>query len=154
MKAYRVLLVVCVCILLVSCAETGGEETYSFDYKGRKICVGDNCRDTVDVIGEDFSYREEGISCGTGETSEIFSYSCFEIQSNRGIITRITLTNDFISTPEGVAVGTDRDRVTEVYGDDFESVGESIIYKKGNATLNFVIVDGTVGSVYYELAKN
>lgn len=154
MKVYKLLLLVCLLFLLVSCSEDKYDDTYYFEYKGRRICVGDNCRDTVDMIGEDYSYREEQISCGSSERAGIFSYSCFEIQSCGDIIARLTLTNDSASTPEGVSVGTDRDRVTDIYGENFERAGESMIYRKGSVSLNFVILDGTVRSVYYEFSEN
>ena len=54
-----------------------------------------------------------------------------------------------VSTPEGISIGSTREKVIETYGDGYEAVGENISYKSEKTCLQFIFRDGKVTSVKY-----
>ena len=56
------------------------------------------------------------------------------------------------TTEEGLYVGDDLARVTELYGDDYTENGSELIYTKGKTCLSLILNDGAVISMEYRMA--
>jgi hypothetical protein len=56
------------------------------------------------------------------------------------------------TTEEGLYVGDDLARVTELYGTDYTENGSELIYTKGKTCLSLILNDGAVISMEYRMA--
>ncbi len=92
-------------------------------------------------------------SCAIDGTDNVYMYDTFELtaydEGNGEIIYSIYLTDANITTPEGLALGDDASRVTELYGEDYEESGTSITYTKGNTELIIILQNDVVVSIEY-----
>ena len=146
-------------VLLSSCrADKGGGDgdTGSKDYvfySGEvSVAVGDSVEDALRALGEYKSYYTSP-SCASEGEDVMYVYDGFRITASlcrdKSIIYIIELTNDTVSTPEGISVGDARDEVVSAYGYGYRSVGESLEYRADNCILQFIVRDGRVSSIKY-----
>lgn len=132
-----------------------GSDGYSFAVSkanGHIVAVGDNMADVLKSLGEPVSYYEAA-SCAFEGMDKIYTYSGFEITTQPGedgqdYINSVRLTDDSVTTPEGVYIGCSADDVTAAYGEGSRT--ENVIsYTKGNSAMNFVLEGGKVVSIEY-----
>ena len=65
-------------------------------------------------------------------------------------IVKIVLTDDSVSTPEGISIGDGREAVIETYGKDYtENASGTLVYTDGASQLMFGITDGSVSAIHY-----
>lgn len=92
-------------------------------------------------------------SCAIDGTDNVYMYDTFELtaydEGNGEIIYSIYLTDANITTPEGLALGDDASRVTELYGEDYEESGTSMTYTKGSTELIIILQNDVVVSIEY-----
>ena len=84
-----------------------------------------------------------------------YTYNSFEIETytenNTDRISRVSLKDDSVSTPEGVTIGDTRARVEEVYGTEGAEESGRVVYSKDGMKLCFIFnaEDDSVISIEY-----
>ena len=125
------------------------DEPFYFESDGVKIVCGT-------------SYAEAGLpevdafeipSCAFDGSDMIYTYDAFEIsafdEANGSIIYSIYLLDPNVTTPEGLALGDDAARVTELYGEDCQINGDEIVYQRGETLLIILVQNDSVFSIEY-----
>ena len=145
------------CLLLVCRVGCdGGSETknYVFSANGVEIKVGGDANAVVSALGEAQNLVETP-SCGGGaEPDREYTYAGFKFntvnENGKNVIVKIVLTDDSVSTPEGISIGSTRDEVVAAYGDSFtENATGTLIYTDGATKLMIGFADGSVSAVHY-----
>ena len=158
-KAARaLLLILCVssAILLGSCEREQGKGENSADYffeaRGVTVRVGDDADNATTALGE-YNSLYLSPSCAVSGVDQMYVYNGFRLtaypEADKHVIYIIELTNDTVSTAEGVSVGDTRQKVLSIYGEPYESVGESVRYTGRDCILQFIIREGRVTSIKY-----
>lgn len=126
---------------------------YYFETSGVKIIPDMEAKDLLDALGEPVSYFEAN-SCAFGDQDKVWTYGGFTIDTYQleGIdyIYDVIFTNDTVETPEGIYLGKTHDDVIKAYGTPDEEGETSLLYKKGNMKLIFIIEDEKVKSIEYD----
>ena len=125
-------------------------DTFSFHSGEFSISIDQDMADILAALGEPQSYFEAA-SCAFEGLDKTYTYPGFSIttrpEGDKDYVNSILLTDDSITTPEGVYIGSTRADVTAAYGD---SDGEAALsYTKGSATLTFILDGDTVLSIEY-----
>jgi hypothetical protein len=134
----------------------GGEvaKNYVFSANGVEIKVGGDANAVVSALGEAQNLVETP-SCGGGaEPDREYTYAGFKFNTvnENGVnkIVKIVLTDDSVSTPEGITIGDGREAVIETYGEDFtENASGTLTYTDGATKLMFGISNGCVSAIHY-----
>lgn len=141
-------------IILVSCSNGGKVDKYIFKSGSVEIVPGEDSSAVLSALGKENSYDEVDIGCGNNEVGKVYSYSGFKIQTypdnSKDYVDTVTITNDSVSTPEGITIGSSREDVIKAYGDGYTEKSNGIVYIKDKTMLSFVIRDGAVTSVVYD----
>ena len=145
-------------ILLAACADKkesppSDAPRYLFLRDGESIAAGDSAT-FVSRLGEYRSRRAVGSCAGEGE-DVLYVYDGFRItvygesDDGDGYIQMIEITNDTISTAEGIFIGADVGSVIRAYGAEYTEVGEGLRYTGQNCILQFSVRQGIVTSIKY-----
>lgn len=132
--------------------EYGGYEGFVLTYNGVDIHPGETTEEALAALGEpDSSF--EAASCAFEGMTYYYSYTGFEFDTYKvddvDCVCTIVITSDLVSTPEGITIGDDLNKLDKVYGEDFEVNGMTRVYRKGSSKL-VVIHDGAmVTSIEY-----
>ncbi len=126
-------------------------ERYSFSAVGVTFTVGDDCDEIINLLGEPNS-QNIAPSCADVGSDEMYIYSGFKIFAHRNYgestIIAIELTNDTVSTAEGIFIGDPEEKVRAHYGNG-EILSKGMEYRAENCKLRFFIRDGKVVSIKY-----
>ncbi len=145
------------CLLLVCFVGCdGGNEAKNYVFKSGdvEIKVEGDANEAVDALG-DYIDKIETESCGGGaEPDREYTYSGFKFntvnENGKNVIVKIVLTDDSVSTPEGVSIGDSRDDVIAAYGESYtETASGGLVYSDGETKLMFGITDGEVTAIHY-----
>lgn len=144
-----VLLLTC---CLTACDQNKGEE-YTFVYNGQTVRIGDDGNTVAAVLGTPVDYIEED-SCGGEGPDKTFVYPGFRydtvMQGGVDRIVKIVLTDDSVSTPKGIKIGSAKSAVISAYGDGYtETADGGLVYTVGGTKLMFGIRDGAVTAIHY-----
>lgn len=125
--------------------------SYVFQVKDASISIDQNMTEVLDVLGEANSYFEAA-SCAFKGLDKTYTYSGFVITTrpdgDKDYVNSILLTDDSVTTAEGIYIGSSQDDVLAAYGQ--ANVENDVIqYTLGNTTLNFILKDGAVISIEY-----
>lgn len=94
-------------------------------------------------------------SCAIEGTDNVYSYPALELTAyNDGsgeVIYSIYLTDADTPTEEGLYVGDELARVTELYGTDYTKNGDELSYTKGSTCLCLILNEETVVSIEYRM---
>lgn len=119
--------------------------------KGTAVSVNQDMTEVLAAEGEPLSYFEAE-SCAFNGLDKTYTYAGFVIstrpEGEKDFVNSILLTDDSVTTPEGVYIGSSKDAVIAAYGEGDE-VGLSLSYIKGDCTLNFIFDGDTVISIEY-----
>ena len=134
----------------------GGSETKSYLFKSGdvEIKVGGDANAAVSALGEAQNLVETP-SCGGGaEPDREYTYAGFKFNTvnENGVnkIVKIVLTDDSVSTSEGISIGDGREAVIETYGADYtENASGTLVYTDGVSQLMFGITEGSVSAIHY-----
>ncbi|WP_165450509.1 hypothetical protein [Intestinimonas massiliensis (ex Afouda et al. 2020)] len=134
----------------------GGEttaDTFVFTTAdGKEVAVNEDMADVLAALGEEQSYFEAE-SCAFEGLDKTYTYPGFVITTRPGgdkdYVNSIRLTDDSVSTREGVYIGSSEQDVTTAYGEDGGSTEGMLSYTAGDVTLNFILEDGVVTSIEY-----
>ena len=145
------------CLLLVCFVGCdGGSEVKGYVFKSGEveIKVGGNADAVVSALGEPQNLVETP-SCGGGaEPDREYTYAGFKFntvnESGVNKIVKLVITDDSVSTPEGIFIGDGREAVIEVYGNNFtENASGTLIYTDGEVSLMFGITHKCVSAIHY-----
>lgn len=94
-------------------------------------------------------------SCAFEGTDNVYNYGTFEItaynEGNGEIVYSILFLDANLGTAEGLFLGDDSAKVTELYGEGTVN-GTEITYQKGNTLLVIILEDDFVASIEYREA--
>ena len=107
-----------------------------------KVAVNDNMAGVLEALGEPQSYFEAE-SCASG-----FSITTRQ-EGEEDFVNSILLTDDSVTTPEGIYLGSSGSDVIAAYGESQDGFETLLIYTKNGATLNFVLSEDKVVSIEY-----
>jgi hypothetical protein len=145
------------CLLLVcfvGCDGGSESKNYVFNAGGVEIKVGGDANAAVSALGEAQNLVETP-SCGGGaEPDREYTYAGFKFntvnENGKNVIVKIILSDDSVSTPEGISIGSSRDEVVAAYGDSFtENSSGTLTYTDGATKLMIGIKDGAVSAIHY-----
>ena len=129
------------------------EEVFSFTYEGVELVPG--AAFDPAQLPEAASVFDVP-SCAIEGTDNVYSYPPFELTAyNDGtgeVIYSIYLLDANTPTAEGLYVGDDLARVTELYGSDYTENDTELTFTKGNTTLNLILDGETIISIEYRMA--
>lgn len=125
---------------------------YVFTYNGTTVSVDQDMADVLKGLGEAASYFEAP-SCAFEGLDKVYTYNGFTIdtypQDGKDLVSAITLTDDIVTTAEGVYNGSSLADVTAAYGTDYAEEGGMVVYKKDGMKLCFIVQDDVVTSIQY-----
>ena len=130
------------------------EVNYSFKSGEVGFSVHHDADAVIEKLGDPIDLVETP-SCGGGEEPDReYTYAGFKFNTvnENGLnkIVKIVLTDDSVSTPEGISIGDGREAVIETYGENFtENASGTLIYTDGEVSLMFGITNGCVSAIHY-----
>lgn len=111
-----------------------------------------NMKEVLEALGEPLSYFEAA-SCAFDGLDKTYTYAGFQIltrpDGDKDYINSVILTDDSVTTPEGVYIGVSEADVTAKYGNPDQKTDTLLSYTDGNTALNFILKNGTVVSIEY-----
>ncbi len=149
-----VFLAIVFCFSFSGCDEDDGKgmiNEYKFSARGVELSVGEDADEVISMLPE-ANYFSCAHSC-TGEgDDEIYIYNGFRItvyrEGDSSEICSIELTNDSISTEEGIFIGDSEARLLEIYGEGRPFSG-GVEYFADNCILRFFVRGGKVTAIKY-----
>ncbi len=159
------ILCISVCILmlmsLVAC-DNGtpadqGDKPYLFAVGGTNIAIGGEKEAVVKALGEPRKIDRTG-SCKTEEMDETYYYTGFDLRfeysTGKGyLVYMIELKDDTVKTPEGIAIGSNREAVLKAYGEPSMESSGNLIYRKGGTELTILFGGDAVEVIRYSPAE-
>ena len=143
------------CLMLVFFVGCDKEEVnYSFKSGEVGFSVNHDADAVIEKLGDPIDLVETP-SCGGGEEPDReYTYAGFKFNTvnENGLnkIVKIVLTDDSVSTPEGITIGDGREAVIETYGENFtENASGTLTYTDGAVKLMFGITNGCVSAIHY-----
>ena len=128
------------------------EEVFSFEFEGVELVPGAAFDPSV-LPEADGVY--EVPSCAIEGTDNVYSYEALEITAyddgTGEVIYSIYLLDANTSTPEGLYVGDDLARVTELYGSDYTQNDTELVFTKGATSLCLIMENDCVLSIEYRM---
>ena len=130
------------------------EVNYSFKSGEVGFSVHHDADAVIGKLGDPIDLVETP-SCGGGaEPDREYTYAGFKFNTvnENGVnkIVKIVLTDDSVSTPEGISIGSTRDEVIAAYGENFtENATGTLIYTDGATKLMIGFADGSVSAIHY-----
>lgn len=157
-KITSILVFVLVAMLTVTTLVSCGGNTsdgYTFKVGSTTLSIGANA-DVVSKLGNPLSSPHVTAACGGIPGEDIvYTFAGYRVKTTPGkngnVICMIELTDDSVKTPEGLTIGSTKEAVTSAMGTG-ETVGENLVYKKGNMILQFLIRNGYVTNIQYKVA--
>ena len=137
-------------------AQAGGEntaDTFTFTTAdGKEVAVNADMADVLAELGEEQSYFEAE-SCAFEGLDKTYTYPGFVITTrpdgDKDYVNSIRLTDDTVSTGEGVYIGSTEADVTTAYGESTSDTEGMLSYTAGDVALNFILENGVVTSIEY-----
>ncbi len=147
-------------LLLVSLAACGGSSSaYVFkNASGVEIAIGATADTTIDRLGDYISCNESASCGGIEGMDRVYTYLGYRVSttpSEKGdVICKIELTDDSLSTPEGLTVGMTVEAAKEAMSGKgtAETVGENLVYAAEGMKLQVVCRGGYVIGILYTTA--
>ncbi len=137
-------------------AQAGGgntADTFVFaTADGVEVAVNEDMADVLAALGQEQSYFEAE-SCAFEGLDKTYTYPGFVITTrpdgDKDYVNSIRLTDDTVSTGEGVYIGSSESDVTTAYGESSSDTEGMLSYTAGDVALNFILEDGVVTSIEY-----
>ena len=129
-----------------------GDEAFRFTYEGVELIPGASFDPAV-LPDADSIFTVP--SCAIEGTDNVYSYPVMELTAyNDGtgeVIYSIYLTDANTPTAEGLYVGDDMARVTELYGTTYTQNGSELTFTKGSTSLCLIMNEDAVVSIEYRM---
>ena len=172
MKKYSIaILLLAAVLLLCACTGTtpdttgasgnsnaGASDTpigYLFTYNGLEFGVDMPAADVLKALGTPKD-KYTSKSCAFNGEDTVYYYSSIQVSTNneQGYerIYSIYLEDDLVSTEKGISIGATPEQVKAAYGEpDAVSTENCLIYAKDGMKLRFMIHNGKVSSIVYDM---
>lgn len=132
--------------------QPAGVAAYVFRSGGATVTIDQDMAEVLAALGEPKSYFEAE-SCAFEGLDKTYTYSGFLITTrpdgDKDYVNSIALTDDSVTTPEGLYIGSSADDVTAAYGQSDTEADTLLGYSKGGTVLNFILDGGKVVSIEY-----
>ncbi len=119
---------------------------------GFNIRLNADMSEVLAALGEPLRYSESP-SCAFEGLDKIYTYSGFTLttrpEGGRDLIDMIALTDDSVTTPEGIFIGDSADAVKEAYGMPAEESELLLRYESNGTRLQFLLKNGEVTAIEY-----
>ena len=126
-------------------------EHYAFLAGDCTVSIGQDMAEVIAALGEPQSYFEAA-SCAFEGLDKTYTYPGFQIitrpDGDIDYVNSILLTDDSVTTPEGLYIGSSHADIIAVYGEG-ENTGSAIMYTKDDVTLSFILENDLVISIEY-----
>ncbi len=157
-----------VVVIAPGTTEAGSDtaDIFAFEYNGVVFHVGDlmdakgNNSNTVrSKIGEPVEYNESN-SCAYQGLNKVYTYNGFTVYSypdgDNDYVQQIVVSDDSVSTPAGIRIGSSVAELAAAYGD--ENVSEDKTYSfdspDGRTMISFKVSDGVIKYIQYSFREN
>lgn len=128
------------------------DSKYVLSYQGCELPMNTDFAPLLAYLGEPASYFEAE-SCAFEGLDKTYTYSGFVITTrpdgDKDYVSSIVLTDDSVTTPEGVYIGSPAGDVTAAYGQGDTASDTLLGYVRGGTALNFILDGGKVISIEY-----
>lgn len=171
LRALVALMILTVCMIAVGCEKApnndiviGGNnnssteddasgESFAFVHNNVKITPNDLVDPLITALGSDYTYHESP-SCAYIGLDKMYVYQGFTIYTypdDNAVdhVLQVVLTDDSLSTPEGLRLGDPSTKVVELYGNDYAESDGSYAYTRGKTSLMIIIKNDIVQSIQY-----
>ena len=156
----KIICIALVVITLFCCAACGEDapeaKSYVFKSGNVSVAIDDEAAGILTALGEWHNYSESP-SCAFNGLDKVYVYAGFRIQTyplnGKDYIYSVELTDDSVTTPEGITIGTDSDQVKAAYGTPTEESATLLLYKGDGVNLQFILRDGKVTNIQYLRAE-
>lgn len=135
--------------------DISSKDTFVFEVKSTNFVIGEDPTGKINALSEKH-YEFEALSCALSGKDIIYSFSGFNLTVNKENeespcrLVSILLTDDSVTTKEGLYIGMSESDMEKIYGEpDEDNLYGSYTYKKGDMELNILTEDGTVSSIEY-----
>ena len=130
----------------------GGSAAYVFQSGENTVAIDQDMAEVLSALGEPKSYFEAE-SCAFEGLDKTYTYSGFVITTRpdgeKDYVSSIVLTDDSVTTPEGVYIGCVAGDVTAAYGQGDTASDTLLGYVKDGTALNFILEGDKVVSIEY-----
>lgn len=131
-----------------------GEAVFAFSNDGKQIMLDADMEDIKQLLGKEKEYTEAQ-SCAFEGLDKTFYYGSYYVSTypdgDKDRVNMIWFADDTVETDEGISIGDSEEKVLEAYGQGQEAGAGGIVYVKGNTKLTFIIDNGSVADISYEL---
>lgn len=167
MKKKMILVWACLMAAVIGCAGCGqtqqesrpaqesnqSQETgYVFEYKGTAIKMNADMAALLTALGEADSYFESP-SCAFQGMDKVYTYGSIVIttypEGGKDYVYTVELKDDLVKTPEGISIGSSRSAVTAAYGTPAQESDTSLVFRKDDSELTFIIDGDSVKNILY-----
>ena len=126
-------------------------EAYEFVSGSAAVRVNADMADVLAALGDPISYFEAE-SCAFEGLDKTYTYAGFVVstrpEGEKDLVNSILLTDDSVTTKEGIYVGSAKADVIAAYG-EVDVLGVLMSYTKGDCTLNIILEGDKVLSIEY-----
>lgn len=146
-------------LMLIGCGgnETSSQEEkakgFAFEVNGTAIYMNEDTSLFLEDLGDEIEYFEAK-SCAFDGLDKTYTYAGFQLktypQDDHDYVSSIILTDDTVTTSEGISIGNEQSQVVEKYGQDYKDNGNAYVYTKEDSQLEFLFEDGYVSSITYK----
>ena len=158
MKRISLLLLAAIMLLsLVGCGSTDidpQEENFSFTYNGIKITLGAEAAPIIDALGEPRSYTEEP-SCAFEGMDKTYYYGSFYLSTyplnGKDFVYSFWFADDSVATEDGIRIGSTKAQMETIFGANCFNGTNSYMQSKGESKVVYLLEDGLIKSIQYEL---
>ena len=130
----------------------GGSDSYVFRSGETTVAIDQDMAEVLAALGEPKRYFEAE-SCAFEGLDKTYTYSGFVITTrpdgDKDYVSAIALTDDSVTTPEGLYIGSSADDVAAAYGQCDTQSDTLMGYVKGGSVLNFILDGDKVISIEY-----
>ena len=128
--------------------ETKDEGYFAFTFEGVELVPGKSF--DASVLPEAQSVFTVP-SCAQQGTDNLYNYGTIEVTAYNGgdgeVVYSIFFIDANITTNEGLALGDTKDKVIELYGEDYTDNGSEFTYRKGDTLLVIIFQNDVVFSI-------
>ena len=153
----RILMTLLAVFMLVGCgggetADKNQKESFVFEINDVVIKMNEETSNVLTSLGKEISYFEAK-SCAFDGLDKTYTYQGFQLitypDNEKDYVNSVVLTDDTVTTKEGVYIGDDKTHVLDVYGSSYEEKSGSFVYTKGDSTLEIIFENDKVVSIVY-----
>ena len=134
-------------------SQAGPVVGYGFVYEGVELIPGGSF-DVTALPECEYTYTTP--NCALDGMDTVYNYGDIEVavytENGSNIIQNVYIIDPNITTPEGLALGSDISEITKLYGSEYTANGNEWHFAKGNMILAILTQDEYVVSIEYRIA--